>query len=122
MADRKETIIIDVQVTEQKLGEVAKSINDLKKANKELTKGMKLGKVDWTEGTKAIKENELQIKSLKAAEKELTGQLAITTAANRTYSDSSDGLRAQLGDLEKQYNSLTQAQRVVRQGKRCLIL
>ena len=117
MAETKETIIIDVKVTEEKLGEVARSINDLKEANKELTKGMRLGKVDWTEGTKAVKENELQIKSLKAAEKELTGQLAITTAANRTYSDSNDGLRAQLGDLEKQYNSLTNAQKNDAGGK-----
>ena len=120
MAERQETIIIDVKVTEEKLGEVARSINDLKEANKELTKGMKLGKVDWTEGTKAVKENELQIKSLKAAEKELTGQLAITTAANRTYTDSNDGLRAQLVDLEKQYNSLTAVQKEGAGGKEML--
>ena len=120
MAETKETIIIDVKVTEEKLGEVARSINDLKEANKELTKGMRLGKVDWTEGTKAVKENELQIKSLKAAEKELTGQLAIVTAANRTYSDSNDGLRAQLGDLENQYNSLSAATKDTAAGKEML--
>jgi hypothetical protein len=111
MAERKETIVIEVVATEQRLGEVAESIARLRQENQKTRTELKNGTKDWATGTRAIKENEAQIKSLQAAEKQLTGQLAIATAENRAYGDSNIELRAQLGDLERQYNSLTAAQK-----------
>ena len=60
MANRNETIIIDVQVTDvkQQLGETAKAINDLKEQNKELKKEQKDGTADWANSTATIKANE----------------------------------------------------------------
>ena len=78
---------------------------------------MKDGTADWKNDAKAVKENEIQIKALKAAEKELTGQLSILTASNREYGDSNDAQRAKMLDLERQYNSLSQAQKDSSGGK-----
>ena len=121
---RAETIIIDVKInaeeTAQKLGEVSKSISELKQKNADIRKDIKSGNTTWAEGTKAIKENENQIKQLQAAEKTLSGQLAITTAANRKYGDSNNELRAQVADLERQYNSLSKEQKKTDAGKALL--
>ena len=66
MANRQETIIIDVQVADVKkqLGDTAKAINDLKEQNKDIKKEQKDGKADWAESTATIKANEAQIKLL----------------------------------------------------------
>lgn len=111
MAERKETIVIEVVATEQRLGEVAENIARLREENRKTRAEIKEGTKDWASGTRAIKENEAQIKLLQAAEKQLAGQLAIATAENRKYGDSNIELRAQLNDLERQYNSLTAAQK-----------
>ena len=49
MANRQETIIIDVQVTDVKkqLGETAQKINELKEENKRLRKEQRDGIADW---------------------------------------------------------------------------
>lgn len=121
MATREEKVILDIELKEDdiatRLGAIAEETNRLKTQNAELRKQMKSGEVDWKTGAKAIQENELQLKSLKAAEKDASGQLAILTAANRTYSDSNAGVRAQVLDLEKQINSLTEAQKDSAAGK-----
>lgn len=117
----REQIIIDVELNAdevaQGLGEVAKRTSELKKENADLKKQMKAGTGDWSENAKKLKENELQLKTLKAAEKDLTGQLAATTQTNRTYSDSIDGVRAMTADLQRQYQSLTKAERESAGGK-----
>lgn len=117
----REQIIIDVELNADDvangLGEVAKRTSELKKENADLKKQMKAGTGDWSENAKKLKENELQLKTLKAAEKDLTGQLAATTQTNRTYSDSIDGVRAMTADLQRQYQSLTKAERESAGGK-----
>lgn len=120
MAERTEKIIIEVIATEQKLGEVAEKISTLKDRNVELRKEMKNGATTWAEGTKIIKENEATIKMLQSAEKQLAGQLAVSTSANRKYGDSNVELRANVADLEKQYNSLTKAQKDTSGGQEML--
>ena len=122
MANRSETIIIDVQVTDVKkqLGETAKAINDLKEQNKALKKEQKDGTADWTESTATIKANEAQIKLLTAAEKSLTGQLNANETANRNYGKSNTELRAQVIALENAYNSLTDKQKDSTAGKALL--
>ena len=122
MANRNETIIIDVQVTDvkQQLGETAKAINDLKEQNKQLKKSQKDGTADWAESTATIKANEAQIKLLTAAEKSLTGQLNANEVANRSYGKSNVELRAQVVALENAYNGLTDAQKDTAAGKALL--
>lgn len=121
MATREEKVILDIELKEDdiatRLGSIAEETNRLKTQNAELRKQMKSGEVDWKTGAKAIQENELQLKSLKAAEKDASGQLAILTAANRTYSDSNAGARAQVLDLERQINSLSKAEKNSAAGK-----
>lgn len=122
MANRNETIIIDVQVTDvkQQLGETAKAINDLKEQNKALKKEQKDGTADWASSTATIKQNEAQIKLLTAAEKSLEGQLRAATTENKKYGNSNVELRAQVADLERQYNALTEAQKNTAEGKALL--
>lgn len=86
MANRNETIIIDVQVTDVKkqLGETAQAIFNLKEQNKALKKEQKEGTADWAESTATIKANEAQIKLLTAAEKSLANQLKATGSENET--------------------------------------
>lgn len=121
MATREEKVILDIELKEDdiatRLGAIAEETNRLKTQNSELRKQMKSGEVDWKTGAKAIQENELQLKSLKAAEKDASGQLAILTAYNRTYSDSNAGVRAQVLELERQINSLSKAEKNSAGGK-----
>lgn len=119
---RAETIIIDVQVnaeeTAKQLSSVVQQIEDLKKKNADLKK--QRTSENFTENTKAIKENELQIKALQSAEKDLTGVLANSTAARRVYSDSFRGQAAQLADLKNQYSSLSKQERESAGGQEML--
>lgn len=122
----KEEIIIDVQIdlgdVEKRLGDVTKKMSELKDQNAETRKQMKSGEIDWTSGAKLIAENTNQIKQLTAQEKQLSGQLAIATADNRKYGDSNVELRAQVADLERQYNSLSKEQKNTEGGKAMLKL
>ena len=94
MATREETVILDIELKEDdiatRLGAIAEETSRLQSENQKLKKGLKDGTADWKNDAKAVKENEIQIKALKAAEKELTGQLSILTASNREYGDSND--------------------------------
>ena len=121
MATREEKVILDIELKEDdiatRLGAIAEETNRLKNQNAELRKQMKSGEVDWKTGAKAIQENELQLKALKAAEKDASGQLAILTASNRTYSDSNAGMRAEVAELERQINSLSKAEKNSAVGK-----
>lgn len=122
MANRQETIIIDVQVTDVKkqLGETAQAIFNLKEQNKQLNKERKDGTKTWEEATATIKANETQIKLLTAAEKSLAGQLNANEVANRSYGKSNTELRAQVVALENAYNGLTKAQKDTPEGRALL--
>lgn len=122
MANRSEKIIIDVQVSDVKkqLGETAQAIFNIKEQNKALRKEQKEGTADWANSTATIKANEAQLKLLEAAEKALTGQLRAATTENKNYGKSNVELRAQVADLERQYNSLTDAQKETAAGKALL--
>ena len=88
-----EQIIIDVQFnvgdTEQKLGSVTKQINDLKDANKQMKSQLKDSGADFAGLSSKIAANEAEIKSLSAAEKDLSGMISTATQQRRTYSGSS---------------------------------
>ena len=95
-----EQIIIDVQFnvedTEQKLGSVTKQIKDLKDANREMKSQLKDSGADFAGLSSKIAANEAEIKSLSAAEKDLSGMISTATQQRRTYSDSFKGQAAQL--------------------------
>ena len=100
---RTEQIIIEVNVNvsdaEKQLGEVTKRIDELKQRNTELRNQRKTDTENWSKLTAELKKNELEIKNLKAAEKDLSGQIAQSTQQRRTYSDSFKGQAAMLADL-----------------------
>lgn len=118
---RTEQIIIEVNVNvsdvEKQLGDVTKRIEELKQRNTELRNQRKTDTENWATLTAELKKNELEIKNLQAAEKDLTGQLATATAANRKYGDSNNAVRAQVADLERQINSLSEEQKNSEGGK-----
>lgn len=119
-----EQIIIDVQFnvedTEQKLGSVTKQINDLKDANKRMKAELKDSGADFAGLSSKIAANEAEIKSLSAAEKDLSGMISTATQQRRTYSDSFKGQAAQLSDLKNQYQSLSKAERESAGGQEML--
>lgn len=119
-----EQIIIDVQFnvgeTEQKLGSVTKQIKDLKDANREMKAQLKDSGADFAGLSSKIAANEAEIKSLSAAEKDLSGMISTATQQRRTYSDSFKGQAAQLADLKNQYQSLSKAERESAGGQEML--
>lgn len=121
---RTEQIIIEVNVNvsdvEKQLGDVTKRIEELKQRNTELRNQRKTDTENWAKLTAELKKNELEIKNLKAAEKDLSGQIAQSTQQRRTYSDSFKGQAAMLADLKDRYSSLTKAERDSAQGKEML--
>lgn len=121
---RTEQIIIEVDVNvsdaEKQLGDVTKRIEELKQRNTELRNQRKTDTENWATLTSELKKNELEIKNLKAAEKDLSGQIAQSTQQRRTYSDSFKGQAAMLADLKDRYSSLTKVERESAQGKEML--
>lgn len=121
---RTEQIIIEVNVNvsdaEKQLGDVTKRIEELKQRNTELRNQRKTDTENWATLTSELKKNELEIKNLKAAEKDLSGQIAQSTQQRRTYSDSFKGQAAMLADLKDRYSSLTKVERESAQGKEML--
>ena len=68
MAERKETVIIDVQITDavEKLQETANEITRLKEANENLSKRVKEGGDATGVFSRRIQENKIDIKDLTA--------------------------------------------------------
>ena len=74
MQEKVEIIIeIDTAEVEEKLGQTAKSLNDLKERNKELRKGMKDGTADFQAASKEIALNNNEIKTLTSTQKSVGG-------------------------------------------------
>jgi len=110
-----ESIIIDIQIDEQdvekRLGEIAKSVNDLKERNKELKKELKDGKGDWAANSAEIARNDAQIKQLTSTQKTLEGQLTLNTVKNKQLEGSLKEQTAVLNILKNSYASLTEEQK-----------
>lgn len=110
-----ETIIIDVQLSDEK---VAKKLSDttaeiarLKNEQKQLSQFIKAGADTTGELSKQYAENSQRLRELTAEEKTYTAQLNTTTADQREYGDSVYQLSARLADLKNQYRGLTKEQR-----------
>lgn len=117
-----ETILINIQVSDvaQKLSNTTQKINELKAANKQLTKEIKLGNDENGKNSAALAKNEAQLKLLTATEKTYKGQIAAATNENRNFGNSLTEQRAKLSDLKNQYKSLSEEQRSSDAGKTML--
>lgn len=127
-------IDVDLGASQNRLAEVnrdmevlKKNTNELKKENTELLEAFRKGEVEWSEvskkvseNSKAIADNEAKLKSLKAEQSTLQGQIAETTKKNRVYGDSFKELSAKLADMKNAYRSLDKEQRESKGGKEML--
>lgn len=119
MAD--EQVIIDVKIdageAAKKLGELNSTISTLEASQKELKKAIKEGNDEFGANSRAVAENDKALKALKAEAKSLTGQLQMQTKEASEAGDSFVEMAARTAQLEKEYKSLTKAQRESAQGK-----
>lgn len=122
--EERETIVIDVKIDDnqvaERLGKVTEEIEDLQKANSDLRKDVKAGNKEWKDVAVQMADNEAKIKTLKAEQSALKGQVAESTKANRVYGDSLKEQSARLNDLRNRYQSLNETQRNSEGGKAML--
>lgn len=122
--EERTTVVIDIQLDDagvaQRLAAVNAEMNDLKDINKELRKEIKAGNDTNGENSKTLAENEARLKTLKAEQSALAGQVAQSTAKNREYGTSLKEQSALLNDLRNRYQSLSEEQRNSTGGREML--
>lgn len=122
--EEKTTVVIDIQLDDQgvadRLAEVNREMAGLKDTNQQLRKDVKDGNKTWEEVSATLAENEAKLKTLKAEQSALSGQVAQATAKNREYGSSLKEQSALLNDLRNRYQSLSEEQRNSKGGKEML--
>lgn len=122
--EEKTTVVIDIQLDDQgvadRLAEVNREMADLKSTNQQLRKDVKDGNKTWEEVSATLAKNEAKLKTLKAEQSALSGQVAQSTAKNREYGTSLKEQSALLSDLRNRYQSLSEEQRNSKGGKEML--
>lgn len=122
--EEKTTVVIDIQLDDQgvadRLAEVNREMAGLKATNQQLRKDVKDGNKTWEEVSAILAENEAKLKTLKAEQSALSGQVAQATAKNREYGSSLKEQSALLNDLRNRYQSLSEEQRNSTGGKEML--
>lgn len=122
MAD--EQIIISVNLDEgqtaQRLDAISKQMADLKIKQRELNDQYKAGAVNEEFYLKKSKELSVQLSTLNRQQTNLTAALQAAEKTNDDYSDSIDGMRAKLNDMQRAYATLTKAQRESAEGQEFL--
>lgn len=122
MAD--EQIIISVNLDEgqtaQRLDSISKQMADLKIKQRELNDQYKAGAVNEEFYLKKSKELSVQLSTLNRQQTNLTAALQAAEKTNDDYSDSLDGMRAKLNDMQRAYATLTKAQRESAEGQEFL--
>ena len=122
--EERTNIIIDIKLDEDKTVEQLAAINsqmaDLRNENKQLRNEVKEGTKTWSEVSEKLAENESKMKSLKATQSALSGQVSQMTQQNRTYGTSLKEQSAMLQDLRNRYQSLDETQRNSRGGRKML--
>lgn len=122
--EEKTTVVIDIQLDEQgvaeKLAQVNREMAELKSTNQQLRKDVRDGNKTWEEVSATLAENEAKLKTLKAEQSALSGQVAQATAKNREFGSSLKEQSALLNDLRNRYQSLSEAQRNSAGGKEML--
>lgn len=118
------TVVIDIQLQEsevsKRLAQVNAEMAALRKTNADMKKEVKDGGKTWQEISVQLAANEAKLKSLKAEQSALSGQVAKATTSSRSYGDSLKEQAALLTDLKNQYQSLTKAEREGARGQELL--
>lgn len=112
--DRVTTILaveLDAAKVAQDLDELSRKIADVKNEQKLLDEEYKSGKISLTEYTKSTAAMKDELSWLQKQQKGAIATTKLLTAETDTYSDSLNGQRQKLADMQKAYDQLTQAQR-----------
>ena len=122
MAEEQVIIAVDLQADgiEGKLDAIVGQIASLKNEQRELNALYKAGAVDEETYIKKSKDLSLQLGVLQRQQTNLTAAVQTSRKTNAEYSDSLDGMRAKLNDMQKAYATLTKAQRESAEGKEFL--
>lgn len=122
MAEEQVIIAVDLQAEgiEGKLDAIVGQIASLKNEQRELNALYKAGAVDEELYIKKSKDLSLQLGVLQRQQTNLTAAVQTSRKTNADYSDSLDGMRAKLNDMQKAYATLTKAQRESAEGKEFL--
>lgn len=122
MAEEQVIIAVDLQADgiEGKLDAIVGQIASLKNEQRELNALYKAGAVDEESYIRKSKDLSLQLGTLQRQQTNLTAAVQTSRKTNAEYSDSLDGMRAKLNDMQKAYATLTKAQRESAEGQEFL--
>lgn len=119
--ETKETTIIDVKLDAGKVAEdlqdIARQIVNVKNEQKQLDEEYKAGKLSATEYAKATAAMKDELSWLQKQQKGVIATQKLLTATSDTYSDSLNGQRQKLADMQKAYDQLDKATRESKSGK-----
>ena len=118
--EEQETIVIDVKINEadirQRLGEVNTAIRSVEESNKKLKASMKENGDELGINSQLLAQNEALLKSLKAEQSALSGQVRASMQSYQKYGTSIKELTAKMNALKEEYKSLTREQREGAEG------
>ena len=110
-----ETIVIDIQLDEagiqKRLAEVGTSIRSVEAANRQLKQSIKESGDEFGINAKLMAQNEVLLKSLKAEQSALSGQIRAGVQSYQKYGTSIKELTAQMNALKEEYRSLSREDR-----------
>lgn len=118
--EEQTTIVIDVTLNEQdiqqRLGEVNTAIRSVEESNKKLKASMKENGDELGINSRLLAQNEALLKSLKAEQSALSGQVRASMQSYQKYGTSIKELTAKMNALKEEYRSLTREQREGAEG------
>lgn len=117
-----EEILINIQVSDvmDQLKKTTDEINRLKKSNEQLTKRIKNGEDAQGKYAQRLQENKIDLKELSSTAREYEKQIINEIKANKANEGSLVQMRAQLSNLTKAYDNLSQTERTGAKGKEFL--
>lgn len=124
MADERISTILAVELdagkVAQDLEELSRQIANAKNEQKLLNEQLKAGEITETEYAKSTAAIKDELSWLQKQQKGVIATTKVLTAQTDTYSDSLNGQRQKLADMQKVYDQLTQAQRESAAGQEFL--
>lgn len=122
MAEEQVIISVDLDAgqLEQQLQRVTADLVALKDQQRALTQEFKAGEVSAQEYSIRSKSLSQEISTLSRQQTNLTQAVKLTTTATKDYSDSLDGERAKLNDMQKAFAALSKEQRESAAGQEFL--
>lgn len=124
MAEERISTILAVELdagkVAQDLEELSRQIANAKNEQKLLNEQLKAGEITETEYAKSTAAVKDELSWLQKQQKGVIATTKVLTAQTDTYSDSLNGQRQKLADMQKVYDQLTQAQRESAAGQEFL--